>query len=253
MTERLEADAPDMERPGADLIAWYRSPDRLPPGRRWSRKHAHTQRRLCERFAAPVIATVACQDIRIWHMQQIVNAAPTAGEGARVAGMISALVSAGIEGGFLANPRLAKVHWQAGNRPLPAPQVATAGESPLWVDPAEIPADRDIDKLSRALAAGRHGDLDELMANAAAYTGLRWGELTALTIGQVDPDARVIAVDRKVIEVAGTCTSRRRRTASGGRPSTPACPRPATRWPTGSPPASSRPAPNSTPAPTRPG
>ena len=35
--------------------------------------------------------------------------------------MLSALVAAGIEGGYLANPRLAKVHWQAGDRPLPAP------------------------------------------------------------------------------------------------------------------------------------
>jgi integrase len=41
------------------------------------------------------------------------------------------------------------------------------------------------------------------MANAAAYTGLRQGELFALTIPQVDQDARVITVDRKVIEVAG--------------------------------------------------
>ena len=41
------------------------------------------------------------------------------------------------------------------------------------------------------------------MANAAAYTGLRRGELATLTIGQVDVAARVIAVDRKVIEVAG--------------------------------------------------
>jgi hypothetical protein len=110
IAERLEADAPDMERPGADLIAYYLSPDRLPADKRWSRKHAHTQRRLCERFAAPVIDTVTCQDIKTWHMQQIVNAAPTPGEGKRVQGMISALVSAGIEGGYLANPRLAKVH-----------------------------------------------------------------------------------------------------------------------------------------------
>ena len=41
------------------------------------------------------------------------------------------------------------------------------------------------------------------MANAAAYTGLRRGELATLTTGQVDVAARVIAVDRKVIEVAG--------------------------------------------------
>jgi hypothetical protein len=35
--------------------------------------------------------------------------------------MISALVSAGIEGGYLINQRLAKVHWHAGDRALPAP------------------------------------------------------------------------------------------------------------------------------------
>ena len=106
--------------------------------------------------------------------------------------MISALVSAGLDGGYLANPRLAKVHWQAGDRPLPAPRVSTAGESGLWVGPAEIPADDDIGKLGLALGAGLHGERDELMANTAAYSGLRWGELTALTIPQVDRAARVI-------------------------------------------------------------
>jgi integrase len=203
ITERLQASAPDMKRPGADLIAHYLDPDRLPVDERWSRKHAHTQRRLCERFAVPVIGAVTCQDITTEHTQRIVNAAPTPGEGARVQGMISALVSAGLDGGYLANPRLAKVHWQAGDRPLPAPRVSTAGESALWVDPAEIPADGDIGKLGLALAAGRHGERDELMASTAAYSGLRWGELTALTIAQVDQAARVITVDRKVVEVAG--------------------------------------------------
>jgi hypothetical protein len=80
VTERLSAGAGIMERPGSDLIAHYLNPDRLPVDDRWSRKHAHTQRRLCERFAAPVIASVACQDITTAHTQQIVNAAPTAGK-----------------------------------------------------------------------------------------------------------------------------------------------------------------------------
>ena len=201
--ERLSAGALNMERPGADLIAYYLDPDRLPVNERWSRKHAHTQRRLCERFAASVIDAVTCQDIETWHTQQIVNSAPTAGVGTRVAGMLSALVTAGIEGGYLTNPRLAMVHWQAGDRPLPVPQVTVAGESVLWVDPAEIPAADDVDLLGKALSRGRRGDLDELMANTAAYSGLRWGELTALGHGQVDTDARVITVSRKVVEVAG--------------------------------------------------
>ena len=33
VAERLAADAPGLERPGADLIAWYLSPDRHPAGR----------------------------------------------------------------------------------------------------------------------------------------------------------------------------------------------------------------------------
>jgi hypothetical protein len=142
-------------------------PDRLRADRRWSRKHAHTQRRLCERFATPVIGDVLCQDIKTWHMQQIINAAPTAGEGARVHGMISALVTAGIAGGFLVNPRLTDVHWQPGDRPLPTPTVTVARESPLWVDPAEIPAADDVARLGKALAAGPNGERDELMASTA--------------------------------------------------------------------------------------
>jgi hypothetical protein len=121
IAERLQAGAPDMERPGADLIAYYLSPDRLPADKRWSRKHAHTQRRLCERFAAPVIDTVTCQDIKTWHMQQIVNAAPTPGEGKRVQGMISALVS-GDRGRLPGQP--AASQGALASRPAPAARPA---------------------------------------------------------------------------------------------------------------------------------
>jgi integrase len=203
VTQRLGADAPNMKQRGADLVAHYLDPDRLPVHKRWSRKHAHTQRRLCERFALPVIGAVACQDIRGAHMQEIVNAPATPGEGHRVHAMISALVNAGLKAGYLVNSRLADVHWQAGGRALPAPSVSVAGESVLWVDPAEIPADGDVARLGEALAVGRHGDRDELMAQTAAYSGLRWGELAALTVPQVDTAGRVIMVDRKVVEVGG--------------------------------------------------
>jgi integrase len=113
------------------------------------------------------------------------------------------MVTAGIKGGYLASPRLREVHWQAAGRPVPEPEPGTSGESALWVDPAEIPAAADIARLGQSLAAGRRGELDELMANVAAYAGLRQGELFALTAGQVAAAARVITVDRKLIEVAG--------------------------------------------------
>jgi hypothetical protein len=130
----------NMTRPGKDLIDWYLNPDRHPVDDRWSRKHADTQRRLCDGFVRPVIDAVTCQDITTDHMQEIVNAAPTAGEGNRVHRMLSAMVSAGIKGGYLVNPMLSEVHWQAGDRPLPAAKVTAAGESAQWIAPAEIPA-----------------------------------------------------------------------------------------------------------------
>ena len=103
VTERLAADAPNMLRTGAELIAYYLSAERLPVGQQWSRKHADTQRDLCARHLEPVIGTLTCQDIRVMDMQAAVNAAPTAGEGKRVQAMISALVNAGIVGGYLAD------------------------------------------------------------------------------------------------------------------------------------------------------
>jgi hypothetical protein len=114
------------------------------------------------------------------------------------------MVTAGIAAGHLTSPRLKEVHWQAAGRPAPAPQVAVAGESVQYVDPGQIPAHADVARLGRALARGRRGDLGELMANTAAYAGLRQGALFALTFGQVAAAARVITVDRKVVEVAGT-------------------------------------------------
>jgi hypothetical protein len=38
--QRLSTGAANMTKPGADLIAWYLNPDRLPVADRWSRKHA---------------------------------------------------------------------------------------------------------------------------------------------------------------------------------------------------------------------
>jgi len=199
---RLTADAPNMLRTGDELIAFYLSADRLPAERQWSRKHAETQRYLCERFVRPVLGCLACQDMRVADMQAVVNAAPTAKEGRRVRAMLSALTGAGIAGGYLANPRLKEVHWQAKGRAAAPPRTVPAGESVLFVDPGEIPAAEDVARFGQAMAGLRRG-LYELMVYFAAYTGLRWGELAALTAAQVSPEARAVAVDRKVIEVRG--------------------------------------------------
>jgi integrase len=89
------------------------------------------------------------------------------------------------------------VHWQAAGRAIPAPAVTLQGESAQFVDLSQIPSAEDVSRLGAALAAGQRGDLYELMALVAAYSGLRQGELFALTAAQVDPAGRVIDVGRK--------------------------------------------------------
>ena len=75
-------------------------------------------------------------------MQKTVNAAPTAGRAPGCTGACRPWSPRGSPAGYLTNPRLKDVHWQAGSRPAPGPQVSIAGESAQFVDPAEIPAGR---------------------------------------------------------------------------------------------------------------
>jgi hypothetical protein len=159
----MSADAPNTLRAGRELIAHYLCPDRRPVERQWSRKHADTQRDLCVRYLEPVIGDLPCQDIKPAHMQAAVNAAPTAREGKRVRACVSALVSAGIAGGYLTSTRLKDVHWRAHGRPVHVPRGQTAGESVLYVDPGEIPGPAEVhDSIERVelvgegVAAHRH-------------------------------------------------------------------------------------------------
>ena len=62
---RLEADAPKMRQEGAALIAHYLAPDRLPVSKRWSRKHAHSQGRLCALYAAPAAAAMSQRSLSL--------------------------------------------------------------------------------------------------------------------------------------------------------------------------------------------
>lgn len=89
-----------------------------------------------------------------------------------------------------------------------------AGESVLWVDPGEILSDVDIVKLGQALAIGRHGDRGERMANPAAYSGLRWGELSALTIPRSERIPVSSPSTARSSRSPGTFTLRPRRTAT---------------------------------------
>ena len=192
-----------MERPGADLIAWYLSPDRHPAGGRWSRKHADTQRRLCARFAAPVIGAA--------HLPGHQGRGHAGGRQRRAHRGGGRPGAAGACRPWSAPASTADIWstrgWRgalAGRRPARAPARGqpSQGNRRCASTPPRSPPRRTSPGSARPWPR-RRGDLYELMASFAAYTGLRWGELAALTAEQVDQDTRIVTVDRKVIEIGG--------------------------------------------------
>ena len=139
VTERLAAGAPNMERPGADLIGHYLDLDRLPPGRAVvPQARAHP---------AQAVSAVRRPGHRSHHLpghHARAHAADRQRRADRQRGRPAAPLPVrpgdrGHQGRVPDSPRLREVHWQAAGRPLPDPRAAAAGESALLVDPAEIP------------------------------------------------------------------------------------------------------------------
>ena len=85
------------------------------------------------------------------------------------------------------------------------PNGRRAARSPVFSSGTGRPATRgdgdpviELEYGITVYPAREGGERDQLMANVAAYSGPRWGEIAALTVPQVDTAACVIAVDRMV-------------------------------------------------------
>jgi hypothetical protein len=146
---RLKADADRAQCPVADLIACYLDPSRKAEDKQWSFSYRLVQEKRCARILA-AIGHLTCEEIRLIHVQQIVNAAPTADSGAKMRSMVRAVVKLGIDEGFLTNPRLGAVRWEAAGRPMRKGKVRLAGESKHFVDPRTLPGHRDVAILAGA-------------------------------------------------------------------------------------------------------
>ena len=188
VTERLRADAANMERPGADLIAHYLDPDRLPGRASGGPASTPTPSGGCASGSPPrSSARSPARTSRPGTCSRSSTPRRRPGKATGCTGCSRPWSPRASRAGTWPARGWPRCTGRPGTARCPRPRVSVAGESALWVDPAEIPSDSDIGKLGRALAAGLHGERDELMASTAAYSGLRWGELTALTIGAGRP------------------------------------------------------------------
>ena len=204
------------QAPGAVLVAHYLDPARPPArGRSWSARHREEQEAYCRRFVLPVIAEVELGRLSRLHFGQVLAQATTASVAAHLRRCLSAMVGAGLEEGLL----LVRQDVLRGLRWAPPAGEGTDDDEAAgqFVDQAEIPTAAAVHAL--AAAAGQRSGLwwRELQPLVVAYSGLRWGEMAALTADRVDPTRRRIMVDRQVIETRHALAlsppkNRRRRT-----------------------------------------
>jgi integrase len=129
------------------------------------------------------------------HFQRILDAAPTASVGAHLGRVLTALVGAGLEEGYLL-PRqdvLRGVRWRSGT-------PTAAGPAGRAITEAEIPTTAAVHALARAAAERSGVWWREAQILFVAYSGLRWGEHVALSADRLDAGRRRVTVDRQVVE-----------------------------------------------------
>jgi integrase len=184
--------------PGAALVRHYLDPTRRPlRGRAWSVRHREEQEAYCRRFVTPVIAEVELRQLSRLHFARVLGAAPTPSVASHLRRCLTAMVAAGLEEGLLLATQdvLRGVHWRD---PATEGDGLDAEEEGRFVDEADIPTASAVHAL--AAAAGERVWWRELQVLAVAYSGLRWGEMAALTADRVDVARRRILVDRQVVE-----------------------------------------------------
>lgn len=194
---------------GAALVEHYLDPARRPlRGRAWSLRHREEQEAYCRRFVSPVIAGVELRRLSRVDFARVLATAPTASVAAHLRRCVSAMVAAGLEEGLLLATQdvLRGLHWQG---------PAGEHEDGRFVEEADIPTAGAVHVLAEV--AGERVWWRELQVLAVAYSGMRWGEMAALTADRVDPVRRRIVVDRQVVEgrhglVLAPPKNRRRRT-----------------------------------------
>lgn len=191
---RLIFDAHRTKAKFSELIAHYLDPGRLPADKPWAPNYRADVRRYCGYILA-TIGDVPCEKIKVRHFQDAVNAATTAATGKRRAVTVKALVSVGLADGFLTNPRLGAVHWQANGREVAPPKPKRAGEASDYIDPKSLPSHAEVSRLASATQQKKSAKWwHELLPHVAAYSGMRHGEIRALVASRIDVQRRTIDV-----------------------------------------------------------
>ena len=178
------------------MVTHYLDPTRRPPRvKSWSDRHRDEQVRYCNLYVVPIIGDLPCRRLTRDDFQQILDQAATPSVAQHLRACLSGLVNAGLEEGHLLvrQDLLRRVRWQGEIHLDDAPADRAVTED-------EIPTVDAVHALAAAAVARSGVWWHELQILLVAYSGMRWGDHTALGADRVRPAERRLSIDRQIVE-----------------------------------------------------
>lgn len=202
-------------QPASVGIAYWLDPGRKTPKTKngWGDSHRSHMEAYAREYFTPLIGGVKLVSLRRKHFQDVVDAAPTAGEGQNLHRAATSLIAALHQGGLLPEERTINLDsvWWHGLAPVEDDEETEDTEdSADFVPRSKRPGNAQVRSLREAAellpARGVEGGVlwwRGLMVETAAYAGPRWSELIALSADDVVPNKRHLRVHWRVSQAAG--------------------------------------------------
>lgn len=189
----------------SEMVAAYLDAERRTVhGEAWGKKHAKSQASLFKTHILPLIGHLVCDSLRFEDLQSIIKSAKTDSTAEHLHSAIKAWINWAYLDGWIANEPKKMLAGLSREKKRRKQKGAPAGETDLFVDKRNIPSHADVDAFAKALVKTGNRSWYELLANLAAYSGLRIGELFDLDVDSIDVNAREIRVNTQALQVAGT-------------------------------------------------
>lgn len=207
LTKRVKTKATKSDKTVGQMWEAWVSPQR-PRAKAWSAKHESTMVWIGQRHIAPTIGSKPCQALTRDDVQRCLNHAPTYGEGKRLRTALKTALKFGYQEGYLtdrAEKLIDGVYWvPPPGMVIPEDEGSEQGADESYVPPEQIPDAESVARLAWSMGnLLTHSSWDELMVFAAAYSGIRLGEMFALSADDVNTSNRTIRVRRQVQSIRG--------------------------------------------------
>jgi integrase len=187
-------------QPVTAMVAAYLDPDTRMI--RWGDGHSKDQEHNMRRFTTAIGPAKKCKDLTNDDILRFVESITAASSKKHLARAVSGLITWGHKKEWVVTTPdvlLADIGYAI----TKGKGVKTAGSVVEYIDRDSLPSHIDVAELGRQMAITGGDYRWELMANLAAYTGVRLGELIHLTPADFDTKAGTITISEQCLDVAG--------------------------------------------------